>query len=248
VRLNNALVVALCVAAAAHAGGPNASLSGAIARWQAFERAVRDGALEKTAARAQLPGLMADLKAAASAVSWPEPARWVFPVAGHGPSSIGGKNGDGFLPHNYYGKSSIKGYDFFDGNKHGGHPAHDIFIRDRDQDGNDDATRAPVNAVAVVDALVVSVDTGWTPESALRGGNVVWLYNPRLNAFFYYAHLARVDVKPGERVGPGAPLGTLGRTGVSAHEKRSPTHLHLMVLRYDGKTLSPYNFYSDLAR
>ena len=54
-----------------------------------------------------------------------------FHDRGYGPGSIGGVRGSGFRP---------KGYDFYDGNRHGGHPAHDIFVQDADQDALDDAT------------------------------------------------------------------------------------------------------------
>ncbi len=45
-----------------------------------------------------------------------------FPLRGYDPSAIGGKGRSGYQP---------EGYDFFDGNRHKGHPGHDIFIRDK---------------------------------------------------------------------------------------------------------------------
>ena len=61
--------------------------------------------------------------------------RLVFPLKGYGASAIGGKGGSGY---------QVKGYNFFDGNQHKGHPGHDIFVRDKDQDGLDDVTRRPI--------------------------------------------------------------------------------------------------------
>ena len=87
-----------------------------------------------------------------------------------------------FQPDAVYGPSGKKGYDFFDGNKHGGHPAYDIFIRDKNRDCLDDKTGKPVNALAMEDCAELSVNTGWSRGSAIRGGNYVWLYNPKDNS------------------------------------------------------------------
>src|SRR6478672_10330540 len=57
--------------------------------------------------------------------------RWVFPLRGYSANVIGGVDGSGYQP---------QGYRYFDGNAHRGHPAHDIFIHDRNQDARDDRT------------------------------------------------------------------------------------------------------------
>lgn len=218
----------------------------AVEQWMSFETAVRDGKIEKAQAREELPRRMSALKKWGETHPFGEEHAWVFPIQGYGLSSIGGKNGNGFKPHIVYGASPIKGYDFFDGNRHGGHPAQDIFIRDANQDSLDDRTGLPVPAVAMIDALVIGVVADWEPGNALRGGNVVWLYHPHSQQLHYYAHLNTLLVQPGDRVKAGQPIGTVGRTGFSAQEPRSPTHLHLMVLEFNGKTLAPVNFFANL--
>ncbi len=63
---------------------------------------------------------------------------------------------------------------------------------------------------------------------------------------FYYAHLDKVMVKPGQFLKAGEVVGTIGRTGVLAAKKDSPTHLHLMVLQYQDNKFKPYNYYANL--
>ena len=125
---------------------------------------------------------------------------------------------------------------------------HDIFIRDKDQNNLDDKTGKPVEVVAMVDSVIIGTEEGWKRGSNLRGGNVIWLYNPSLDMVFYYAHLDQISVKRGDVVKGGTVLGTIGRTGAAASEKRSPTHLHHMVLKYENRILNPYNYYSELAK
>lgn len=215
-----------------------------IEAWQKFETSVRDGSIDKTTARRELPEIMAAIEDLARHYSFAPQEKWIFPVVGCDSSAIDGKNGNDYRPDIVYGASSIKGYDFFDGNLHGGHPAHDIIIRDNNQDCLDDRTHKPIAAVAVVDSLVLDTYTGWYPASQLRGGNVVWLYNPNLQMVFYYAHLDKVMVKPGQFLKAGEVIGTVGRTGFSAYKKTSPTHLHLMILQYLDHKFKPFNYYS----
>ncbi len=164
-------------------------------------------------------------------------AEWVFPLRGYGPDAIGGRNGSGYI---------IQGYDFFDGNKHGGHPAHDIFIRDRNQDCLDDNTNEPVDVLSMSEGVVVAAEKDWDVNSDLRGGKFILIYNPYSNAFFYYAHNNVVNVSPGDLVKPGDKISEVGRTGLNAYKKRSPTHLHIsFFLVNDGNIVSD-NIYKDL--
>lgn len=211
-----------------------------------FERSVRDGAIEKSLSRKKLPEIMEALKEWGGTYPLGDNQPWAFPLKGYGLPSIGGKDGNGFKPNSVYGASPIKGYDFFDGNRHGGHPAHDIFIQDSNQDTLDDRTGQSVEAVAMVDALVIDVFADWAPGSLLRGGNVVWLYHPPSQQVHYYAHLKTINVQPGDLVKAGQSIGPVGRTGLTAQEPRSPTHLHLMVLEFNGATLVPFNFFDKL--
>jgi murein DD-endopeptidase MepM/ murein hydrolase activator NlpD len=156
-----------------------------------------------------------------------------FPLGGYSIKDVGGKNGNGYRPGRYR---------FLDGNQHLGHPAQDIFICDRDQDGLDDLTSKPVDVLAITDGVVLSTFSGWEKESLsgeIRGGNYIWIYHPTLGSFSYYAHLAEVFVRQGERVPGGRKIASLGRTGKNASLLRSPTHLHLMIL--SSRSMSPLN-------
>ncbi len=126
----------------------------------------------------------------------------------------------------------VNGYDFFDGNQHKDHPAVDIFIRDRNQDCLDDRTGKLVKIFSVSPGVVTGINTGWTPGSPLRGGNYVFVYDPFTKGLFYYAHMSYTAVDVGQVVKPGDLLGTVGRTGLNAYKKKSPTHTHLMYLKY----------------
>ncbi len=162
-----------------------------------------------------------------------------FPLKGYSSHFIGGKGGSGYQP---------QGYDFFDGNDHRGHPGHDIFIRDKNQDGLDDTTGKPVEVISASSGIMVSVNLDWKPSNPLRGGNYIWIYEPIKNRYFYYAHLDKIFVKVGQIISKGDRLGTVGRTGVNAHPKRSPTHLHFVVHQSVDGYPKPINPYIDLVK
>ena len=165
---------------------------------------------------------------------------WMFPLQRYNASNIGGTNGSGYVD---------DGYNYFDGNKHKGHPAHDIFINDSDQDCIDDRTKLPVNVISMTGGIVVAIETKWVPTSDQRGGNYIWIYDPNEDSFFYYAHNSQVLVKPGTIVKPGDVIAHVGRTGLNAFKKRSPTHLHLMQLTFDKNFIPlPVNPYKDLVK
>lgn len=146
---------------------------------------------------------------------------FIFPIRNYGPSAIGGTRGEGYHD---------RGFDLFDYNVRGSHPAQDIFIRDSNQDCLDDRTGDPVDILAMTSGLVLAIETGWTPGSEYRGGNWIWVYDPVMHGLFYYAHNNRVKVTPGQWVQAGQKIATMGRTGFNAFKTRSPTHLHLMYL------------------
>ncbi|MBN1760836.1 MAG: peptidoglycan DD-metalloendopeptidase family protein [Chitinispirillaceae bacterium] len=160
-----------------------------------------------------------------------------FPLPGYSSKDIGGKNGEGYRP---------SGYNWFDGNRHGGHPAQDIFVNDTDRDCRDDKTGKPIPVVSVCRGIVVSVKTGWTEDSEIRGGNYLYIYDPWLYGYYYYAHLDSIKVAAGDTVTPGQQIATLGRTGKNAFQARSPTHLHLMSLIATAKGPQPRNLYTEL--
>jgi hypothetical protein len=89
-----------------------------------FNSRIRDGRIDKGTARSELPGRLAAIRTDYYRRDGRDysPAEWVFPVAGYSAKAIGPGKNHGFVR---------GGYDFFSGNRHGGHPAYDIFIRDR---------------------------------------------------------------------------------------------------------------------
>jgi len=213
------------------------SLDGTV--WQQFERRVRDGEIGASEARAQIAYWTAALEQRYSTGEFDR--RIFFPLKDYGLQSIGGRNREGYRPEDY---------EFLSGNRHKGHPAQDIFIRDRNQDGLDDRTGRPAAVLALADGVVLSTFTEWAPEEAhrhIRGGNYVWIHHPSLKIFSYYAHLQDVQVRLGEKVHGGAPIATLGRTGTNAFPSRSPTHLHFMLLRAtDMAPVDPYPMFANL--
>ncbi len=172
-------------------------------------------------------------------VTIPQDSNFYFPVENYGLPDVGGKNGDGFVR---------RSYNFLHGNSHRGHPAHDIFIHDDDQDGLDDRTRKPVHVIAMTDGIVVGVKTDWTSQDTLRGGNYIMMFNPALNRYYYYAHNQKVLVNVGDIVTAGTRISIVGRTGKNAAPARSQTHLHLMVLQLTDERGEPYNYYDELVR
>lgn len=201
--------------------------------WQEFERQVRDAGITREQGVRQIAFWAAELHARFPAEGFG--GRVAFPLEGYDLRHIGGRNGEGFRP---------AGYEFLDGNRHKGHPAQDIFVYDRNQDGLDDRTGRPVQVLSVADGIVQSFDSQWRPEGESRrrrGGNYIWIYHPALGLFSYYAHLGEIAVGSDQRVRAGDPIATLGRTGTNAYPARSPTHLHLMLLRAADMTpVDPY--------
>lgn len=165
--------------------------------------------------------------------------QYIFPLQNYNYRHIGGSNGEGFV--------GEKSYDFFDGNAHKGHPALDIFVYDRNQDCIDDRTKKPVSVVAVSDGVILCTNSEWSKDSVdahnqiQRGGKYFFLYSYLEDVLWYYAHLNTIIVKPGQIVKAGEVLGTVGRTGASAIMKRSPTHLHIMLLEWKEEKLIPMN-------
>jgi len=214
--------------------------SRAIEKWDVFEKEVRNQTISKDSAKKVFPSLYTELKKYAEKHKFDtSTTSWAFPVAGYGINAIGK---GGFKPDIYYGGSTIKGYNFYDGNKHGGHPAYDIFILDKNQDCLDDDSGQPVNITAPVDLMILSFFKDWVRGSGIRGGNYVWALDPIENQIFYFAHLDSIFVKGGDLCKKGKPIATMGRSGKNAWVKRCPTHLHMMVLKIDGEELIPLNY------
>ncbi len=200
---------------------------------------IRDGQISKDEAVPKLKAIADELTAyckSKGAENIPN-SEWVFPLKGYGAEAIGGTNGSGYI---------TAGYDFFDGNRHGGHPAHDIFIHDRNQDCIDDYAGAPVDVLSMSGGVVVSLEKEWDSNSDLRGGKYVIIYDPFSNALFYYAHNNMVTVNIGDIVKPGEKIAEVGRSGLNAFKKRSPTHLHISFFAINDGDIKPDNIYRDL--
>jgi hypothetical protein len=210
-----------------------------IAAWIKFERSVRDQTITKEKARRQFPALYTELRESCQKYPFKPHPSWQFPVKNYGLSDVGA---GGFRPNIRYGSAPIKGYNFYNGNLHGGHPAYDIFIHDKNQDSIDDRTSKPAPIVAPVDLLILSVETEWTKDSEIRGGRYIWALDPLNDRIFYFAHLNEILVKPGEFCPAGKEIGTVGRTGKNAAPARSPSHLHFMVLDVKGSALTPLDY------
>jgi peptidoglycan LD-endopeptidase LytH len=207
--------------------------------WGRFIDSVRDQTISKAEARKQFPAIINGLKDISRKYPFQRAAAWVFPLQGYGVRDIGA---GGFRPSIRYGSSPIKGYDFYDGDRHGGHPAYDIFIRDRNQDALDDGNRKPVTVLAPVALLILSANSHWEPGSQIRGGCYVWALDPLQDQIFYFAHLKDVQVQAGAFIKAGSSIGTVGRTGTNARPARSPTHLHFMVLTVKENALVPFDY------
>lgn len=197
---------------------------------------VTNGTVTRKAAVARFQILIKQINAGSNIKS---NTQWVFPLAGYKSNAIGGTKGNGY---------SDKGYQYLDGNKHTAHPAHDIFINDRNQNGIDDKTQQPVNVLAVTDGIVVACSNEWDEQSALRGGKYIWLYHPQLNIATYYAHNRSIFVKPSDVIKQGQKIAEVGRTGLNAFKKRSPTHLHFSAFWVTTAVPMPFNPYTNLVQ
>jgi murein DD-endopeptidase MepM/ murein hydrolase activator NlpD len=136
-------------------------------------------------------------------------------------------------------------YDWFEGNYYKGHPAYDVFVHDKNQDCLDDRTKKPIEVYAVADGIVISTYKEWKKGSKIRGGNYVYLYNPKARLLFYYAHLGKIFVEEGDVVEKEQLIAYLCRTGKNAAEKRSPTHLHFSVFKYQNENFLPVDWLKD---
>jgi murein DD-endopeptidase MepM/ murein hydrolase activator NlpD len=206
--------------------------------WHLLYPKIRDRLISKEEAQTKLKELEVLLKDSYLAIkTTKEDDQLCFPLKRYGPKAIGGKGGSGY---------KTQDYDFFDGNQHKGHPGHDIFIRDKNQDGLDDITGRLVEVISASSGIVVSVNLNWEPSSSIRGGNYIWVYEPIKSRYFYYAHLNEIFVRVGQIVSKGDRLGTVGRTGTNAYLKKSPTHLHFTVHRSKDGYPKPINPYMEL--
>jgi peptidoglycan LD-endopeptidase LytH len=211
---------------------------------EAFNRLnslIRDGRIPRAAAKRELVPLLDAVRAYYTANGGREygEGEWVFPLKGYDSRAIGGGRRHGY---------AAGGYDFFDGNRHGGHPSFDIFIHDRDQDCRDDRSGNHVPVLSLTGGVVVAAEPEWLPGSDLRGGKYLWIFDPASDSLVYYAHNRELNVTVGQMVRPGDLLAHVGRTGLNASKRRSPTHLHLTLLRVRNGSPRPTDIYRPLTR
>ncbi|HTJ12086.1 MAG TPA: M23 family metallopeptidase [Dinghuibacter sp.] len=211
-----------------------ADLRGLCASFDSLNTAILDGTIPRATAAGRCKQLLAEIRAAAPAA---RDTLWTFPLKGYTYTAIGGTNGNGYAD---------KGYRYLDGNRHLAHPAHDIFIRDKDQDQMDDRTGAPVDVLAVSDGIVIACRDHWDIHSSLRGGKYIWLYHPQTGLITYYAHNRAILVSPGDVVRRGQKIAEVGRTGFNAYPRRSPTHLHFSSFTTADGLPVPFNGFARL--
>jgi hypothetical protein len=206
-----------------------------------FNTLIRDGRISKVAARSELSVRLAGIRTEYYQRNGKNYSStdWVFPVAGYNAGAIDKGGNHGFVPN---------GYDFFNGNRHGGHPAYDIFIRDRNQDSRDDRSGKAVGVLSMTGGIVVALEKEWQQGSGLRGGKYIWVYDPANELLVYYAHNEELFVEPGTIVRPGDLLSNVGRSGLNAAKRRSPTHLHFSMLRLKNGQPVPIPVYHELQR
>ena len=119
---------------------------------------IRDSKIKQEEALQQLKTLLPKIKNAYYKQGGKDfqESSWCFPLQNYDVKAIGGSNGNGY---------NASKYNFFDGNKHLGHPAQDIFIFDKNQDGLDDRTHKPVNVLSMTGGVVIDTDTLWDIKS-----------------------------------------------------------------------------------
>lgn len=210
-------------------------------RFNELNTRIRDNRIDSRSARIELKRTLAEMREEYYRAGGREfkISDWVFPLAGYDSRAIGGGRRHGYITGNY---------DFYKGNRHGGHPSFDIFIRDRNQDSLDDRSGTPVEVLSLTGGIVVALEREWQPGSRLLGGKYLWIYDPANELLVYYAHNGELSVGLGEIVGPGDVLASVGRSGYNAAKRRSPTHLHLTVLRVQDGRVAPLDVYQELKR
>ena len=132
-------------------------------RWQKTDDMIRDAKIEKDAAIDSIRNYVKlGVEFCRSAgVPFTKRENWIFPEAGWTKVEFR-TNGKDY-------KDSA--FDYFQGAEFHGHPAHDIFILDNDSNGIEDITGKPVDAVAMVNGVIISTYTSWRPDNIMRSGN-----------------------------------------------------------------------------
>jgi peptidoglycan LD-endopeptidase LytH len=214
-------------------------INSAVANFHFLYQSIRNGDIDENTAKDSVKHLLPELlRYYMDNQGKPDAdSAWIFPVAGYGINMIGGRKGSDYIP----GK-----YRFYNVHGNSSHPAHDIFINDKNQDNLDDETNDYVKVLSMTGGIVVSSEHFWDTTMTAKGGNYVYIYEPFSKKLYYYAHNDVLWVGLGDIVAPGQHIANMGRTGLNAYKKRSPTHLHFSMLRFDdngeAEPVKPYTY------
>lgn len=209
-------------------------------QWNMLDEKIKTGTIEKEEALDLLKKYEVEILKAVKETKFPMVSRndWEFPLKKF--TKITYRDGG-----NDY---KLKDYDYFQGSNSKGHPAHDIFILDDNKDLLDDSTLKPVDVVSMSSGYIVAIDTSWRPGSRLRGGLYVKVYDIINRGIFYYSHLSKVTVRPGDMMNAGDKIGEVGRTGRKAILKDGKTHLHISFLKSVNGYPTPEDIIEDLRK
>lgn len=204
--------------------------------WHKTDQLIRDRKIDKDEAIELIKGYvpLAIQEFKTRDIPTTKRADWVFPMSGWTVCSYREKGKD----------YRDEGFDYFQGGEFKGHPAHDIFILDKDSNGVEDSAGTKIYATAMVTGIVISTYTTWFKGDYLRSGNYVKLFDPESKAIFYYSHLDSVFVNPGQLVTAGEPIAYVGRTGRKAIKGK--THVHIAYYKIEEGEPVPYDIIEDL--
>ncbi|MFW7347609.1 MAG: M23 family metallopeptidase [Pigmentiphaga sp.] len=100
----------------------------------------------------------------------------------------------------------------------------------RHHEGIDIFARRNTAVLSATEGIVTRIGTN------TLGGNTVWVMGPG-RQMHYYAHLERyADLRAGQRIQAGMPLGYVGNSG---NARGTPTHLHYGIYEAGG-AINPY--------
>jgi hypothetical protein len=207
-----------------------------IKRWNNIDTLIRDQGIDKDGAIESLQVIIprAIQYCKNNHVIFTDNKHWAFPMSGFTVTSYR-ENGNDFRT-DYF--------DYFEGAEFYGHPAHDIFILDKDSNGIEDSTGKHVYAVAMVSGAIITSFGRWKIGDIGRAGNYINLFDPEGQGIFYYSHLDSVFVKSGDIVNAGDIIGLVGRTGRKAIFGK--THIHIGYYKIDDGYPEPVDIINDL--
>ena len=208
-------------------------------RWHKTDQLIRDRKIDEDAAMDSIKMYVKLGKAEYKSygIAGTKRSDWVFPMSD-------------FTWYSY--RSDGKDYkdeffSYFQGGEFKGHPAHDIFIIDKDTNSFEDSTGRQVPAISMVNGIVISTYSTWFRADYLRSGNYIKLFDPESEAIFYYSHLDSVFVKPGQFIKAGDKIGYIGRTGRKAIKGKTHIHIAYYKIDEDGDPV-PEDILNDLYR